>query len=209
DIVVNSTNDSALNLFGSGNLTATNIQVAGGLSQSGSFNISPSPQLKAPQLPDPLKGLAPPVGIRDNQGVFHSGLCDQNNFVVDGGVATLNPGTYCNGITITGKSRVTFNPGTYVLMGGGLVVNNTSSIPATLTGTGVTFFLTQAPGYTYGPLTVTGLVAAALKAPISGPMKGILFFQDPSIGAGPARGFRGSVTTTFERVLYFPTTGLV
>src|ERR1039458_8396932 len=82
----------------------------------------------------------------------------------------LNPGTYCNGITISGATTVTFNPGTYILMGGGLNVAGASI----LKGSGVTLFLTQGLGYKYGPLSVSGASIAPLSAPTSGPYYGIL-----------------------------------
>src|ERR1039458_4662895 len=60
----------------------------------------------------------------------------------------LSPGTYCNGITISGATTVTVNPGTCILMGGGLNVTEASI----LKGTGVTFFLTKRLGYNYGQI---------------------------------------------------------
>jgi hypothetical protein len=207
-LVVNSTDDSALRLFGSGNFRTTNTLVSGGMSQGGSFVMSPEPQLKTPQMPDPLKGLASP-GSLDSSGIFQSDTCDQSDVVVNGGTVTLNPGTYCNGITINGPAAVTFTPGIYIMLGGGMKVNNTHPIPATLTGTGVTFFLTQKAGYQYGPLAVDGKVVATLKAPTSGPLEGILVFQDPGVGAGATSFLKGSVTATLEGVVYLPTTGLL
>ena len=117
----------------------------------------------------------------------------------------LSPGTYCNGITISGATTVTFNPGTYILMGGGLNVTEASI----LKGTGVTFFLTKGLGYNYGPLSVSGAVVATLSAPTSGPYYGILFYQDRTIGTGQAANtVTGSSAPSLSGVLYFPTTAL-
>src|SRR5208282_3076771 len=127
------------------------------------------------------------------------------NFKVTTGSSTLNPGTYCNGITISGATNVTFNPGTYILMGGGLNVTNASI----LKGSGVTFFLTQGLGYSYGPLSISASVVATLSAPTSGPYYGILFWQDRSIGTGKAANTAtGSSASSLQGVLYFPTTAL-
>jgi len=118
---------------------------------------------------------------------------------------TLAPGTYFGGLAITGNARVTFSPGTYIFAGGGLSVTGNS----TLTGSGVTFYNTSASGYTYGPIDLTGNEAANLSAPTSGPLEGILFFQDRSVPVGSAGAtVTGNSSSTFDGALYFPTTSL-
>jgi hypothetical protein len=62
--------------------------------------------------------------------------CTYTNTKADNGTYTLNPGTYCGGIEIS-SSSVTFNPGLYIVTGG---FNWTNSH---VTGSGVTFFMTQ------------------------------------------------------------------
>ena len=118
---------------------------------------------------------------------------------------TLSPGTYYGGISVTGSANLTFNPGTYVLAGGGLSVTGT----ATLQGTGVTFYDTTSPGYAYGPISLKGTATSNLSAPTSGSYKGILVMQDRSIPAGSAQStITGTSSSTFDGVLYFPTTAL-
>src|SRR5262249_19262051 len=130
--------------------------------------------------------------------------CSYTNFSVTSGSATLSPGTYCNGITISGGANVTFTAGTYIMMGGGLKASSS----ATLNGTGVTFFLSPGLGYNYCPLSITGSSSIRLKAPTTDPYYGILFYQDPSIGAGkPGSTITGNADMT-EGVFYFPTTSL-
>jgi hypothetical protein len=126
--------------------------------------------------------------------------------IVGSSTVTLQPGTYFGGIAITGQANVTFSPGTYILAGGGLSVTGTSS----LSGSGVTFYDTNATGYAYGPISLTGGNATAdLSAPTSGAMKGILFFQDRSIPAGSdGSSLTGNVSNIFDGAIYFPTTGL-
>jgi hypothetical protein len=58
---------------------------------------------------------------------------------------TLSPGTYCGGLTIANNTNVTFNPGLYIITG-----TFTTGIGGTLTGNGVTFYLTHGGGYGYG-----------------------------------------------------------
>jgi urease beta subunit len=125
--------------------------------------------------------------------------------IVGNNTVTLQPGTYFGGIAITGQANVTFSPGTYILAGGGLSVTGNS----TLTGTGVTFYNTSATGYAYGPIDMNGNETANLSAPTSGAMEGLLFFQDRSIAAGSAAStVIGNAATTFDGVVYFPTTAL-
>lgn len=118
---------------------------------------------------------------------------------------TLQPGSYFGGIAITGNANVTFSPGTYILAGGGLSVTGNS----TLTGNSVTFYDTSVSGYPYGPINMTGNETAHLSAPTSGAMEGMLFFQDRTIASdSAASSVIGNSSTTFDGVLYFPTTAL-
>lgn len=194
-VVVDSSSSTALKFSGSGGFTAKYFDVVGGYSTSGAVTLSPKPMTGSASQGDPLTFLVPPA----------SSACTYTNFKATTGSSTLNPGTYCNGITISGATTVTFNQGTYILMGGGLNVSGASI----LKGSGVTFFLTQGLGYKYGPLSVTGAVVATLSAPTSGPYYGILFYQDRTIGTGQAaNSVTGSSASSLSGVLYFPTTAL-
>ena len=195
-VVVDSTSSSAMSLSGSASLTAKYIDIAGGYTKSGSATVSPAPVTGSTMPPAPLSFLVPPT----------SSSCNHTNLKVSTGSTTLSPGTYCNGITISGSStKVTFNPGTYILMGGGLNASGAS----TLSGTGLTFFLTQGLGYSYGSLSISASTVMTLKAPTCGSLEGILFYQDPGIGTGKtASSISGSTTSTLEGAMYFPTTSV-
>ncbi len=118
---------------------------------------------------------------------------------------TLQPGTYFGGINISGNADVTFSPGTYILAGGGLSVTGNS----TLNGTGVTFYDTNATGYPYGAIYLKGNETANLSAPTSGTLEGFLFFQDPSVAVGsPGATIVGNSSSSFDGIMYFPTTTL-
>jgi RHS repeat-associated protein len=194
-VVVDSSSSTALKFSGSGTFTAKYFDVVGGYSTSGSTKFSPTPTTGSTYQSDPLAFLVPPV----------SSTCNYTNFKVTTGSSTLNPGTYCNGITISGATNVTFNPGMYILMGGGLNVTGASI----LKGSGITFFLTQGLGYSYGPLSISSSVVATLSAPTSGSYYGILVYQDRQIGTGKAANtFTGASSSSLNGVLYFPTTAL-
>ena len=70
-------------------------------------NVTP-PLEHAPELiPDPLADMMIPS----------AGPCDYTKKEVDGETTTLNPGTYCKGLTIKSGANVTFNPGVYIIAG--------------------------------------------------------------------------------------------
>lgn len=119
--------------------------------------------------------------------------------------ATFSPGFYYGGISINGNQAISFNPGLYILGGGGLTVNgNTSS----MSGTGVTFYNTTGLGG-YKAITLNGNTQVNLSAPTTGSLQGILFFQDRSIPTSAAGSIiNGNSSSTFDGALYFPTTSV-
>jgi hypothetical protein len=192
-VIVNSASTTAIT--SSGTLNAPLVGVVG--NYSGTINGTKRTNI-APAL-DPLAYLQAPV----------VGACQYTNYSITSGSAILNPGVYCgsNGsaaMQISGTASVTLNPGTYILNGGGLTMGGSG----TLTGTGVTFYNTGTAA-TYGPINTQDQALLNLKAPTTGPLAGVLFFQDRSItfptqanniGVGP--------TGVLEGALYFPTTRL-
>lgn len=193
-IVVDSSSDSALAASGSASVNAKYIDIVGAYTGAGQVAFSTAPQTGSAYSPDPLSFLSPPTSKK----------CDFTNLNISSGSSRLTPGTYCNGISISGNADITLAPGTYILMGGGLHASGTSR----LTGQG-TIVLTQGLGYSYGPVLVSGSAVVNLQALKSGDYPGILFYQDGRLGAGlPASAISGSRNSKLEGVLYFPTTGL-
>jgi hypothetical protein len=105
----------------------------------------------------------------------------------------------CGGFTLNGSGKVTLEPGIYVLRGGELSLSGSKS----LVGDGVSIVLTRNDANEYAAAKITGNASAHLTAPVSGPMKGFVFFQDRT---GPAEEstFTGSSDSTFDGALYFP-----
>src|ERR1017187_5278861 len=195
-VMVDSSSATALVASGGTHVTAASFTVVGNYSVGGGASVTPAPAAHASPTSDPLAYVTPPAA---------GGACLQTNYSIGNGkTTTLNPGVYCNGITLNGGATVTMNPGTYVLRGGGLTVSN----GATLNGTGVTFYNSQGSGYTYGAISLLGGVAVQLTAPTTGSLAGILFFQDRSVAAGPQNTFSNGSASKFDGALYFPTTAL-
>ena len=198
-IVVNSSAASALNA-GAGAVFATSVAITGTYSGSCSTSDPSGCRTAVPPLPDPLAQLADPQFSGCDFG-------EPTPVKVSGGVVSLNPGVYCNGISITSGASVTFQPGVYILNGGGLSVNGNSTIQ----GTGVTFYNTARGKYAYAAVNLTGGTLGFLYAPTSGPTEGILFFQDRTITPKSSQStnvIAGSSNLNFNGTFYFPTTNL-
>jgi hypothetical protein len=194
-VFVNSNSSTAYSQTGSSHVTAATILINGTASMGGSSVATPTPTPHAGIVPDPVSILPMPS---------FSG-CDYLNWST-GADATLDPGVYCGGMSITGTGTVTFNPGLYVLNGGGF--RSTGS--GTIRGAGVSFFNTGQSGYVASPVTFGGSATLIFSAPTSGTYQGMLFVQDRNLspaytGDNAISGSSGSVVTG---TLYFPTTSV-
>jgi hypothetical protein len=196
-IRVDSSDSSAYTDNGGACVEAANgISVHGGVGNPGP-GCSTVPQANAAPFPDPFAGLVEPTTPRP---------CDYTNWHWTGGPVTLSPGTYCGGITINGSASIaTFNPGLYILQGGGMTINATSAIH----GTGVTFYNTfDSSGGGFGNISINGVSNSNLSAPTNsldptGAIEGILFFEDRLAPAKTNNTINGGSGTTFDGSLYF------
>ncbi|MGA2136986.1 MAG: alpha-amylase family glycosyl hydrolase [Bryobacteraceae bacterium] len=186
EIVVNSSSAQAMEVKAKAKVTANAVDVTGGVSAP-SGAITPTPVTGVTPRPDPLATLSAPT---------YSG-CNYTNYRLTKGTATLNPGVYCGGITIL-AGTATFNPGVYIVNGGGL-----SILTGSATGTGVTFYITS-NGHPYGPVTIT--TGVNLSAPSTGPLAGVLFFEDRTISSILRNTLLPSSTAQLNGTLYFPAT---
>ncbi len=199
-VYVNSTSASALTNSGTMNAGAEGIGVVGPSMNEGwtGSSYTPTP-VNIPSFTDPLARLAAPVP---------TGPCLPGGQVNGGPPTTLISGTYCGGISITNHANVTLS-GMYILCGGGMTVDSTS----TVSGSAVTFYNTgKVAGVcaaTYAPVSLNG--GGSLSAPGSGTYAGILFFQDRnyvSTLSTDASTINGSTPASYTGALYFPGTNL-
>jgi hypothetical protein len=188
-VYVNSNSGTALTATGSTNVVTTVTDVVGGYSTGGSAAFTPRPTTGSDLMVDPLASLPPPT---------FSG-CDHTGFSSGGGTVTLNPGVYCNGISIT-NGTANFNPGTYILNGGGLTISGSSNVY----GSGVLFYNTSS-GYPFKPITIMGGTYTSLSAQTSGTYMGILFFQDRSITSTTPNSISGGSDLAISGTIYMPT----
>jgi len=187
---VNSSSATALTATGSANLSTPATYIVGSYLLSGAAFVLRLPTVGASTLPDPLASLPAPS----------YGSCDHTSFSTNGGTVTLNPGVYCNGISIT-NGTANFNPGTYILNGGGLTISGSSNV----TGTGAMFYNTAAAGYTFGAITISGGTRTSLSAPASGTYQGILFYQDRAISSTLQNSIAGGSELNISGTIYMPT----
>lgn len=163
----NSASGNGIRLDKGSSMTSSLACVAGGYSINGSSTANPLPVTDCPAIMDPLADRLPPS---------FSG-CDYVDLEIPGITATLNPGVYCGGIKTSGSANVTLNPGIYVIKGGNLSVTGQTS----LTGKDVGFYLTGkgAQAFLFSANTHINL-----SAPVTGPMAGLLFFEDRNLPGG-------------------------
>lgn len=199
-VFVNSNSASALSTNGTATLSAPEYDVVGGASTHAP--LTPAPNTGVAPITDPLAYLAPPASAP-----YH---CDYKNFTAGNGngktSVTLDPGVYCGGINV-GNTPYILNPGTYILVGGGLTTQSTNSA---ISGTGVTFYntygATDKGTFTYSPINISANSVVSLKAPTTGTYAGILFFEDRT-APGPypySDSYGGGDTAAYEGVIYAP-----
>lgn len=98
--------------------------------------------------------------------------------------AVFYPGTYCGGLTVDGKN-VRFTPGTYIIKDGPLTFKNGASADAQ----DVSFVLSGQDAV----VTVESGSYVNIKAPKTGPMAGLAFFQDQHGSKSPISTGRDAV----------------
>jgi type II secretory pathway pseudopilin PulG len=202
-VSIESDNSDALDVSGGATVTASSIDIAQGGGSNGhgcGSCINPTPTTVS-SITNPYANLPVPT---------FSSTCDYTNYNLKSGVATISPGTYCGGITASGGT-LTFNSGTYILLGGGL----TGSGGAKLVGSNVFFYNTCNPSpcsngsSNYKPLTVSGGSTATLSANTSGTYSGVIFFQDPTVKSSSQDTVSGGSTSCFTGAIDVSKTPLV
>jgi hypothetical protein len=198
-IYVNSTSSSALTAKGNSvtNANGTPIDVVGGTSINNNATVTPTPATGQIAVPDPLSALPAPT---------YSG-CDYTGFSSSGGTyhfttrSGVGYAVFCGGLRITGQANLTFDPGIYVLNGGGFTSTSSNT---SITANGV-FFYNTANGYSFGPITLAGGTSVNMTAASSGTYQGILFFQDRNITSSATNTLTGGSTGIMSGTVYMPT----
>ncbi|CAN7666169.1 pilus assembly protein TadG-related protein [Mesorhizobium sp. LjNodule214] len=177
----NSIASDAIKLQGSATLQTDCLISVGGVS----LGNTPTMVCKAPitqALPaaDPFSSLPTPTASNPCKNVNGNKTSQ-----------TLQPGTYCSGMTLNGD--VTLSPGVYVVEGS-LKVNAN----AVVSGTGVTIFMSGS-----NTVSMNGNATVTLSAPTSGTYSGMLFYGDRT-GTAAESTFNGTANSLLTGAIYFP-----
>jgi Flp pilus assembly protein TadG len=133
---------------------------AGGVYGRGKSSITQL-QTDCPKLPDPLAAVPTPTVTG----------CDYTNYKISTGTASLLPGTYCGGISISGNAKVDIAEGEYVVKNGPFVIAQSAQVHSKNT----VFYLTGMSSL----INFTGDATIDMNGRETGAMAGLLFFEDP------------------------------
>jgi hypothetical protein len=190
-VFVDSSSASALSASGNAQVTASVIDVHGGVKQSGKASFSLAPVIGAASLADPLASLTPPstTGMTSCGSVSLAGNATES----------ICQGIYSQ-ITVSGSAKLTMNPGIYIIKGGGFTVTGGASV----SGTGVMIYNAgsnyPSSGGNFGGITFSGNGTFNVSAPASGPYNGILIFQ--SRQDTRALSFSGNAMSGMNGMIY-------
>jgi Putative Flp pilus-assembly TadE/G-like len=172
-IDVNSTASNSMAITGNITLAAAGYNLAAGspgYSKAGNITMTGTVLNGQSPASNPLSYLPTPNT---------SGLTTQSASqlqLVGNGTATLQPGVYIGGISITGNyNTVTLNPGIYYLEGGGLSVTGNITM---MKGSGVMIY--NAPNTSSDTINLTGNIGLNLSPMTSGLYAGLTIFQNPT-----------------------------
>lgn len=182
---INATGKDALKINGKSSVHSDSICVSGGASIKAGADVSPTPSEYCPPHADPMADIVlPEVGPCTDIGVEYK---DQ--------VTTLTEGrVFCDGLKLKGSSKITLQPGLYVIDNGKLVIEG----DAILQGDGVTIMLHGEKA----ELDIKGSAALNLTAPVEGPLKGLLIFQNE--GTDKENKWDSDAPSQLTGVVYLP-----
>jgi hypothetical protein len=182
---VNSTDKDALKASGNSQLISDGICVGGGAKIDGNADVYPAPTEYCPPQADPLQNLDLPEV---------EPCVQEEKEYVDETIILSSGHVFCDGFKIKGNSRITLEPGFYVVNNGKLELEGDS----VLEGDDVTIML-------YGEkaeLDIKGSAALRLNAPTKGPMKGLLIIQ--SEGSKKDNKWDSTAVSELTGVVYLP-----
>ena len=165
-VYADSTDKEAIRLDANSAMTASLICSAGGVRSLKAGALTPTAVSDCPPVPDPLADRPPPP----------VGPCDYTDYSIVTGSFTFPAGTvFCGGLRIWGDAQVTFSEGEYVIKDGPFTVADS----ATVLGVHAGFYLTGVNT----KIDFNGDSTINLTGPKTGPLAGLLFFEDRTVAA--------------------------
>jgi len=186
-VIVDSSSAQAVTCSGASSLTAPEINITGNYTVSGAAKVNGTVNTGVAPTADPLASLPPP----DFQSLPVQ--CSVPFTLGSNNTATLSPGVYVGGISLSGSSSATLRPGIYYLKGGGLKLGGSSSV----TGNGVIIY--NDPLSSGDQVNLGGSGSVTLSPPTSGPYAGITLFQNrnSNVSATVSGGSDFKISGTF------------
>ncbi|MCB1556673.1 MAG: hypothetical protein KDJ15_05100 [Alphaproteobacteria bacterium] len=194
-IAINSNDDEAMDLTGVTFIDMKDINIVGDYEVGNNVTLQyETLTTGSPRTPDPYQNLEIP----------EYGACDENNFHASGD-ATLTPGVYCGGISISGNGDIALEPGVYIIDAGDFSATG----GGTLVGDGVSIILTNSTGNNnqWGQFDVSGNREVTLTAPDEGEeMEGVAIYQDRNApdGGNQCNKLIGTSAINLDGAAYFP-----
>ncbi len=181
----NSADPQSIRLDMGSELSAAMVCAVGGVKAKTSA-VSPAPTSDCPVVEDPLSS---------RQSV-KSTKCDFNKLVIKSGSKTLSKGRYCGGIKIAGDAKVSFEEGDYTIADGKFEVSDSASV----TAKNASFYL-EGENTT---LQFSGNSTIAMTGSRTGPMAGILFFEDRAASLGRIHRINSANANELTGTIYMP-----
>lgn len=182
----------------SATLKASSVAAVGALTQASNYVSGTNLVPYQSKLPDPY-AYAPEAS---NYGTS----CSGTSLVVDG--ASWNNKTLSQGCwsSLSFKTKVTLNAGTYVVKGGSLDFGAGADVSA---NGPVTFILTGDSSSSIAKLSIGSTATIKLNAPTTGPLQDILFYQDRRARyLSNENSMSGNSTSSYGGGFYFPGSNL-
>ena len=204
-MITNSVSTNAALAKGSSIVKATVIAAAGGIAQSNNWQVGKYDPF-VPAQADPYASLTPVASDFTGCAASPPALTGSS-----GAGTTANPGCYSS-ISVGSNKKLTLNPGTYIISGGGI------NVQGTLIGTNVSIILSNknlATNAAIGSFDMNASGTLSLTAPTSGKWAGLAIYQDRravdsggSLASAPNK-INGGSTGSVVGALYFPNQGMV
>ncbi len=194
-VIANSSSGAGINENGTGCLNATEVKVVG---NTGGDCINPTADTGINPIDDPLAALPDPS--------YSNPPCINQPPITGGGPDPqyLDPGVYCNQLTINTTRKVIFRPGLYVLDGAAFSISGSSDVE----GIDVSFYLTENNDTANEDITISGGANVTLSAPSDGPLPGILFYHDRDATGSLTHNLTGGANMQLNGIIYFPSAEL-
>ncbi len=185
---INATGKEALLVENKSTLLSDSVCVGGRAKIKGKAEVSPTPSEYCPPHADPLAGLVLP----------EFGACTDDHVEYDDKTITLNADrVFCGGLKISGKSRITLQPGLYVMDNGKLEIKD----DAVLEGEGVTILLHGEKA----ELDIKNRASLQLTAPTDGELQGLLIVQSEGDAEKPKENkWDSEALSELTGVVYLP-----